>query len=140
MSGVSKMAESILVDTDVLIDAGRGLPEALDCLMQAKHRASLSISAITHMELIIGCRNKGELCALEGFVSQFRRIVLDERICAQALDLLRAYRLSHGLLIADALVAASAMCHGMPLISKNQRDYHFIVGLQLLPYPDASPA
>jgi predicted nucleic acid-binding protein len=32
-------------------------------------------------------------------------------------------------------IAATAVTWDMPLISKNQRDYKFISGLELLPYP-----
>jgi predicted nucleic acid-binding protein len=38
-------------------------------------------------------------------------------------------------MIPDALIAATAMSVNQPFISKNQRDYRFISGLQLLPYP-----
>jgi predicted nucleic acid-binding protein len=51
------------------------------------------------------------------------------------IDAARQYRLSHGLLIPDAMIAATAMTLGLPLISKNQRDFRFIGGLQLLSYP-----
>jgi hypothetical protein len=36
--------------------------------------------------------------------------------------------------IADALIAATAIVIDAPLLSKNQRDYRFIQGLNLLPY------
>jgi hypothetical protein len=49
--------------------------------------------------------------------------------------LLHQYRLSHGLQIPDAVIAATALTEGVPLVSKNQRDYRFIPDLQLLPYP-----
>jgi len=52
-----------------------------------------------------------------------------------ALELLTTYRLSFGLLIADALIAATAIHLGQPFISKNQSDYQFIEGLKLLNYP-----
>jgi predicted nucleic acid-binding protein len=57
-----------------------------------------------------------------------------------ASDLLRRYRLSHGLLIADALIAATAIVLESPLVSKNQGDYKFIADLTLLPYPNPFPA
>jgi predicted nucleic acid-binding protein len=60
---------------------------------------------------------------------------LNEQISDAAVDLLRQYRLSHGLAIPDALIAATAIVLNRPLISKNQRDYRFISRLQLLPYP-----
>ena len=47
-------------------------------------------------------------------------------------DKKRRYRLSHGLLTADSLIAATAITQGIPLLSKNQRDYRFIAGLNLL--------
>ena len=43
---------------------------------------------------------------------------------------------SHGLLIADALITATAMSTQQPLVTKNQRDYRFIKGLDLRPYPN----
>ena len=49
---------------------------------------------------------------------------------------MKKYRLSHGLLIPDALIAATAIEADTPLVSKNQKDYRFIKDLQLLPYPD----
>ena len=48
---------------------------------------------------------------------------------------MQTYALSHGLQIPDALIAATALAFNIPLLSKNQRDYRFIVGLSLLPYP-----
>ena len=88
------------------------------------------------MELIIGCRNKNELDSLEQFLNRFHIIRLNEQISDTATDLLKRYRLSHGLLIADALIAATAIISDLSFVSKNQRDYRFIEDLQLLPYPD----
>jgi hypothetical protein len=61
--------------------------------------------------------------------------MISELISGKALELLQQYRLSHGLLIADALIAATALSLNCPLASKNQRDYRFIIDLDLLPYP-----
>jgi len=125
----------IIVDTDILIDAGRDISEAVNCLEQIEQSISLAVSVVTHMELIIGCLNKKELLALEQFLERFEIIKIEERISDKALDLLKKYRLSHGLLIADALIAATAIITGNQLVTKNQRDYKFIKDLQLLPYP-----
>lgn len=95
----------------------------------------MAISIVTQMELIVGCANKAELQKLEKFLKQFYIIKIDEVISNQAIDLLQAYRLSHGLLIADGIIAATAIVRNYPLITKNQRDYKFIQGLNLLPYP-----
>ena len=130
------MAEAHLFDTDVLIDAGRGASEAVDALDQAAESAPLAISAVTEMELIVGCRNKDELATLDRFLRRFDIIPLRPAISEQATTLLRTFRLSHGLLIADAIIAATAIVDDVPFISKNQRDYRFIDTLDLRPYPD----
>jgi predicted nucleic acid-binding protein len=133
------MASLIVIDTDVLIDAARNIDTAVQCLEQIQARTGLAISVVTQMELIIGCRNKQEFRSLERFLARFQIIPIDEYMSLKAVDLLTQYRLSHGLLIADALIAATAIHLGQPLISKNQRDYQFIEGLQLLSYPSLSP-
>ncbi|MDQ7030442.1 MAG: type II toxin-antitoxin system VapC family toxin [Ardenticatenia bacterium] len=81
------------------------------------------MSVVTQMELIVGCRNKAELRALEQFLRRFRILKIDETISDKAVELLQQYRLSHGLLIADAFIAATALSWECPLASKNQRDY-----------------
>lgn len=86
------------------------------------------------MELIVGCHNKTELRSLERFLARFRVIGLNQQISDTVTEL-RRYRLSHGLLIADALIAATALSAEEPFVTKNRRDYRFIEGLDLLPYP-----
>ncbi len=70
---------------------------------------------------------------LERFLLRFEIVKLSEAISDRAVDLLCTYRLSHGLLIPDALIAATALSIDAPLLSKNQRDYRFIQDLNLLP-------
>ncbi|MEG3924172.1 MULTISPECIES: type II toxin-antitoxin system VapC family toxin [unclassified Microcoleus] len=129
------MASSTIIDTDIIIDVGRGIPDAVNCLQGLKSSSRLAISIITQMELIVGCANKVELQTLEKFLQQFDVIRIDQSISDKAVDLLRLYRLSHGLLIADGSIAATAIVWEYPFITKNQRDYRFIQNLNLLPYP-----
>ena len=51
----------IIVDTDILIDVGRGDKTAIDCLQRIDQQFELTISVVTQMELMVGCRNKVEL-------------------------------------------------------------------------------
>ncbi len=132
------MHDWVIVDTDILIDAARGVRDAVVCLEQIERQGTLATSIVTEMELIVGCRTKAELRALDRFLSRFQVLKLNERISDAAVDLLRRYRLSHGLLIADALIAASALLSDNPLVSKNQGDYRFVTGLRLLTYPQLS--
>jgi predicted nucleic acid-binding protein len=125
----------VIVDTDILIDTGRDVEDAVKSLETLGQTNRLALSIVTQMELIIGCRNKGELLLLNNFLKKFLVIKIDGEVSDRAVDLLNQYRLSHGLLIADALIAATVLVHDAQLASKNQRDYRFIEGLYLLDYP-----
>lgn len=129
------MANPTLIDTDILIDVGRGSADAVSCLANLRSISALATSVVTEMELIVGCRNNAELLAVEGFLKQFQVVKVNEAITDKAVELLKNYRLSHGLLIADAFIAATVIVFDWPFITKNQRDFRFIAGLNLLPYP-----
>ncbi len=124
-----------IVDTDILIDAALQINKAIDCLDGLEQNSMLAISVITQMELFVGCRNKTELGNTKRFLQRFQVLKLSDQISDKAIGLLLQYRLSHGLAIPDALIAATAITFNQPFISKNQRDYRFISELRLLPYP-----
>jgi len=132
---VAIVAEFTLFDTDVLIDALRDVSEAASYLEEEEQRSVLSISIVTQMELVVGCRNNDELRKLEQFLERFVVVSLSQAIGEQSLALLRQYRLSHGLLIPDALIAATAITLQRSLVAKNQRDYRFIDDLELRQCP-----
>ena len=119
----------------ILIDVSRGIQIAINRLQSEANNSTLAISTITQMELIVGCRNKTELHNLEQFLRRYVIIKVNEFITDKAIELLSKYRLSHGLLIPDGLIAATAIVIEAPLLSKNQRDYRFISELNLLSYP-----
>jgi predicted nucleic acid-binding protein len=126
----------LVLDTDILIDAARGLEAAVAFLTEVE--ADAAISAVTVMELLAGCRNKAEQRAVSQFVRRFERLPLSEEISDEAIGLLEKYRLSHGLLIGDALIAATARVYGLTLVSGNERDFRFIEGLSLRGRPYAA--
>jgi predicted nucleic acid-binding protein len=128
-------ARELVVDTDLLIDVGRGIPEAVIYLREKQQHYRLCLSTITYLELLIGAQNKTELRKIDRFVARFELLRLSEAIADRGTQLIRQYRLSHGLLLADGLIAATALELGLPLATKNQRHYRFIAGLLVLPYP-----
>ncbi len=125
----------IIVDTDILIDVGRGVQEAIMYVQAKEHMHRVAISTITYLELLVGAQNKQEQRKIERFLQRFEHVKVNEIISDVTVDLMRQYRLSHGLLLADALIAATAISLYVPLASKNQRDYRYIKQLTLLPYP-----
>lgn len=66
---------------------------------------------------------------------RFAVLPISAAVSDRAIALIRRYRLSHGLLIPDTLIAATALVHDIPLLTKNQRDFRFIADLRLPPYP-----
>src|SRR6266571_6864244 len=97
---VGRMNSLTLVDTDVLIDAGRGVEDAVNYLFRKHRPSSLAVSVVTQMELMVGCRSRAELRKLDKFLKQFSVLKVSQQISDKAVQLLRVYRLSHGLLIA----------------------------------------
>lgn len=61
-----------IVDSDILIDVARGKVEAINCLLSLQQTSTLAISAVSKMELIVGCRNKKELQDLEKFLIRYQ--------------------------------------------------------------------
>jgi predicted nucleic acid-binding protein len=125
----------VLVDSDILIDLAADSKSAVDSIKTLEAEFTLAVSTITVMELTVGCRNKTELRSVEKLLDRFEIIPLSEQVSSMSINLIKKYRLSHGLLIADALIASTAITNDIPLASKNQRDYIFISGLNLLSYP-----
>lgn len=129
------MNKPTIIDTDIIIDAGCGIPLAVECLNLIRINSQLAVSAITQMELLVGCKNKQKLRNLDKFLLPFLLIYPDLQITQTAIKLLKSYRLSHGLLTADSLIAANAIQSNYLLITKNQKHFQFIKGLQLQNYP-----
>jgi len=125
----------LLIDTDIIIDAGRGDVQAKEFLGQVAAQHILAISTITRLELLAGCRNPREWNLTQIAVRQFTELELTAEISRIAVTLFDHYRLSHGIALADGLIAATALSNGIPLVSKNQRHFRFIENLNLLPYP-----
>ncbi len=118
----------ILVDTDVLIWNLRGNERAAEVLDM---EPALSISAVSYMELVQGMRDKGELRILRQALSYWSASIvhIDEAISARACFLVEQHALSDSLQLADALVAATALEHGLDLLTANDKHYRPVDGL-----------
>ncbi len=79
----------LIVDTDILIDVARGDTQAVARLKQEEQHATLAVSTITFLELLVGCRNKREQQQTEKFIRRFQLVPLDPAISDKAGELLR---------------------------------------------------
>jgi predicted nucleic acid-binding protein len=82
----------------------------------------------------VGCANKNEFQALQKFLVEFEIVQLNNRISLKAVELFEDFRLSHGVMIPDMLIAATAITLKIPLLSKNKKDFRFIDQLNLREY------
>ena len=123
----------MLVDTDVLIWHLRGNPQATRCLDQLD---SLTLSAVSYLEVLQGMRNKAELAAVKKMLERRSATILPitEAITAQATTLMESLTLSHGLQMGDALIAATAIVHHLPVVTGNLKHFHPIPDLQVVAF------
>ena len=120
----------MLVDTDVLIWHLRGNPRAAQRL---DGLTSLAISAVSYLELLQGMRNRAEMLAVQKMLQRRRAEVLPitETITRRATDLMEVMTLSHGLQMGDALIAATALEHDIPLLTGNVKHFAPIASLNV---------
>ena len=116
--------------TDVLIWHLRGYPKAtlrLDAL------GSLTLSVVSYLEILQGMRNKTELRAVKKMLQRRSASLLPvtEPITHRATNLMESLTLSHGLQLGDALVAATALEHGLAVLTGNSKHFSVVPGLMV---------
>lgn len=118
----------MLVDTDVLIWHLRGYPQAA---CRPDSLDALRMSAVSEMKPLQGMRNKAELAALATMQERRTAAILPliPAITQRATALMETMVLSHGLQMADALVAATGLEHGLTLLAGNVKHLGSIDGL-----------
>ena len=124
-----------LIDTNIFVDDARGIADATAFLRGRVAANDLRMSVITAMELVQGCRDAPALAQVRRLLRQATVVPIDDATSARALGLMDSYFLSHGLVIPDALIAATALEHGLTLYTRNVRDFQMIPSLILVrPY------
>ena len=127
--------QAALIDTDILIDASRGLIQAGVLLNDILRGPGISTSAISAMELIAGCRDSGHLSNIKQLLRQFSILPVTPEVTQRALTLMETFTLSHGLALPDALIAATAIESGIALYTRNVRHFRMIPELLIIqPY------
>jgi predicted nucleic acid-binding protein len=121
------MASPILLDTDVLVDFLRGHRIAVDFVNAYSDR--IILSAIVVAELYAGVKGDDERAALDKFVSLFRVVPVSAEIAKTGGLYKRHYGSSHGVGLADAVIAASAEAENAELKTLNTKHYPMLKGL-----------
>lgn len=120
----------VLCDTNIFISVFNGRQDTISELDKIGFD-DIVISSITLMELYQGMRNKTELAQMKKKMKYFDVIDIDAETSKLATDLIENFKLSHGLLIPDAIIGATSVIHRIPLFTYNLKDFSFIPNLDL---------
>jgi hypothetical protein len=115
---VVRDASDVLLDTDVLIDHMRGY-------RQLEVGSHMSVSVVTRTELYAGHERNEP--AVQALLKRMGELEVDRNIARRAGRIKR----DAGLKIADALIAATALEHRLPLMTRNRRHFERVAGLEL---------
>ena len=133
---MDKEKSDVLIDTDVLINF-------FDTNKKFSHIAQIAffdfdsrnvepcISIITTIEMIQGSKNNSDKNRILKQIEPFKTISLSHDICTVTKDLIITYSSSHGLLMGDAFIAATALYLDLQLFTFNNKDFRFIKNLNL---------
>jgi predicted nucleic acid-binding protein len=114
----------VLVDTDVLVDHLRGARR-----LTADGRR-LGVSVVSRCELFAGR-------AADDRLRSFLARMIDLRIDADIAELAGVIRREAGLSTPDALIAATGVRHGIPVMTRNRRHFERVDKLRVIG-PDAA--
>ena len=122
------MIKPYLLDTDVLVDFLRGYDQAVNFVNEHSHR--IILPSIVIAELYAGVKGDKEYYTLENFVSLFSIIPVTPNVAKTGGLYKRDFGKSHGIGLADAIIAATCDAENAELKTLNTKHYPMIVGLE----------
>lgn len=118
LNETSGTVADLLVDTDIFIDHLRGARE----LAPRRHRIHYSV--VTRAELFAGSSVTEATAAL---LAPFKEIDINRAVAERA----GRIRRESGVRLPDALIAATAIEHGLSLVTRNRSDFDKVRQLRL---------
>ena len=115
----------MIIDTDVIIWYLRGDENAKKVI---ESNLPFSISVITYMELLQGMKDKEETRLFQKQIQNWNIdiIQVNKEISSRAMFYVQEYTLSHSMMLADALIAATVVQNGEILLTAKDKHYKYI--------------
>jgi len=115
----------LIIDTDVLVWYLRGSEVSKKIV---EENMPFSISVVTYMELVQGMKSKEEMKKFQRQIQKWNVniIQIDKEISSRAMFYVQEYALSHSMMLADGLIAATVVQNGEILLTANDKHYKFI--------------
>ena len=125
----------MILDTNIIVWVLRAHPRAV-AFVDRLPVAERNVSAISHMELLRGCRDRLDMERTIRLIEEElgETVPVDEKMTKLAIDLMKEYALARRPGIPDLLIAATAITRGEMLATENVKDFQYIPGLRLKPF------
>jgi predicted nucleic acid-binding protein len=122
----------MLLDSNILIYGAEGGEPRLDAILD---RTDLTVASVSCIEVLGFHRlSEAERQGLELAIERMEVLALDESIVQRAIQLRQERKMG----LADAIIAATALVHRSPLVTRNVDDFKHIPGLEII-NPFAEP-
>jgi predicted nucleic acid-binding protein len=118
---------AMLLDTNVVVDLLRADQGALAFALSLQRAPRISVVTIT--ELRAGQRCRREKAPIDRYIDVFDPIEVSTPIAEKAGEFRRIFGRSHGVDRIDAIIAATADIHGLPLATLNPKHFPMFSGL-----------
>lgn len=122
------MSNTIIIDTDIIIDFLRGNPLAISHFKNESHQ--ICFSAISVAEIYVGIKSKKEEIEVDRLFSIFPVIATTNEIAREAGKLVKQYRPSYAVELPDALIAATCLMCSAELHTLNVKHYPMFKNLR----------
>lgn len=121
------MAEH-LPDTNIFIAILKG-----DAKLKAVvENLESAVNTIVYLEFIQEAKNIAEVTKIEKYLNRFDLIHFDKAISQKLIELVRVYSKSYGLMLPDAIIAATCLEYDLTLLTYNVKDFRFIKNLKII--------
>lgn len=108
----------ILIDSNIIIYYFDGIQKARNFLNQ--HAGNMAISTITVSEVLAFPMDDGKLQKIQQFLEDnFVWLDVSREIIFKSAEIRRQKRIK----TPDALIGATAICHGLTIVSRNEKDF-----------------
>jgi len=121
------MSKPVFIDTDVMVDFLRGYGKAVSLIKGSA--GGVVLSSIVVAELYAGVKGERELGILDSFITFCHVVPVSGKIARLGGLHKRDYAKSHGIGLADAIIAATAQLEELDLKTLNVKHYPMLNGL-----------
>jgi predicted nucleic acid-binding protein len=118
----------MLLDTCIFVDLLRG--HAASAVFVNKLKSQTALSVVSATELIAGCKGLRERRRIDQITMTSRLLAVDLEVAVLAGTYMNRFAKSHGLDPIDAIIAATATHHDLPLVTHNLKHFPMFPGLK----------